>query len=374
VTEIVVALGAGDVLRLEAGRFRIDRVEQGPYQMIEAVRTEPSVYDPAEIAEIAPRLSPFVAPVPVEAQFMDLPLMRGDEVPHSPHLAVSAKPWPGSVAVYSSPGEGDFTLNSVIAGRATMGVLETPLTAGPVGRWQWRGEVQVRLIGGALQSVGPDALLAGANLAALGDGTPEGWELLQFRDAEPLGDGRYILRVLLRGQFGSDAVMPNAWPVGSRFVLIDSALEQIALPAAARGLARNYRVGPARRTVDDPSYTAFRLAFDGVGLRPFAPAHLRTAREEGGALGITWTRRSRIGGDSWDGVDVPLGEEVETYVLRIEQGGVVRREVVLSTPYWAFDPAQEAADTGGAPYSVAVAQVSATVGAGYFARRDVAVA
>lgn len=368
----LLALGAGDVLRLGEGRFRIDRVEQGPYQMVEAVRVEPGVYDPAEIAETAAHLLPFVAPVPVEALFMELPLMRGDEAPHSPHLAVAAKPWPGSVAAFSSPGEGDFALNTVIVGRSTMGVLETPLLAGPVGRWQSRGEVQVRLIGGALQSVGADTMLAGANLAAIGDGTPDGWELLQFRDAEPLGDGRYILRVLLRGQFGSDAVMPAAWPVGARFVLIDTALEQIALPEAARGLARNYRVGPARRPVDDPSYTAFQLAFDGVGLRPYAPAHLRVLRDVDGRVGVRWTRRTRIGGDSWDGVDVPLGEEAEAYILRIEQGGAIRREVVLSVPHWAYDPVQEAADTGGAPYFIAVAQVSATVGAGYFAQCDVA--
>lgn len=367
-----MGLGAGDIVALEAGLFRIDRVEQGPYQVIEAGRIEPGVYDPADIAEIAPRLAPFVAPVQVEAQFLDLPLMRGDEVPHSPHLAVSAKPWPGSVAVFSTPGQGELTLNTVIAGRATMGLLETPLRAGPVGRWQWQGDMQVRLIGGALQSVEADALISGANLAAVGDGTPEGWELLQFRDAEPLGDGRYILRVLLRGQFGSDAVMPEAWPVGSKFVLIDNAPEQIALPAAARGLARTYRVGPARRPVDDPSYTAFQLAFDGIGLRPYAPVHLRAARNAEGGISVSWIRRTRIGGDNWDGVDVPLGEEAETYLLRVEQDGTVRREVILSAPRWTYDPAQEAADTGGGPYAITVAQVSATVGAGYSARCDVA--
>ncbi len=361
-------LGAGDVITLDASQFRIDRVEQGPFQMVEAVRIDPGAYAPAEIEELPPKSTPFVAPVPVEAHFMDLPLLRGDEDPHSPHIAVSARPWPGSVAVYSSPSGADYTLNQVLGARATMGVLETPLEAGPVGLWHRGGAIQVRLIEGSLQSVAPEAILAGANLAAIGGGAADNWELLQFQEVEPLGENRFILRRLLRGQFGSDAQMPEAWPIGARFVLMDAAPEQVLLPAASRGIARSFRVGPARRPVDDPSYTEFQLAFDSVGLRPYAPAHLRGRRDPAGALGIDWIRRTRIGGDSWDGVDVPLGEESEQYILRVEQNGAVLREVLLNAPGWVYSTADEVADTGGAPYEIAVAQVSATVGPGYFAR------
>ncbi|MCM2561043.1 glycoside hydrolase/phage tail family protein [Lutimaribacter sp. EGI FJ00015] len=363
-----MAVGAGDVLRLEAGLFRIDRVEQGMFQTIEAVRIDPGAYAPAEIAEVAPRLSPFVVPVPVEAQFMDLPLIRGNEDPQSPHIAVSARPWPGSVAVYSSTTDSDFALDTVLAGRASMGVLETPLMAGPVGSWDRGNDVQVRLIAGQLQSVGEAALLSGANLAAIGTGTADQWELLQFQHVEPLGARRFLLRRFLRGQFGSDGQMPNVWPAGSRFVLMDRAPEQVMLPANARGLARHYRVGQAQRPFDDPSYTAFRLAFDGVGLRPYAPVHLRGRRDLGGVLEVDWIRRTRIGGDSWGGVDVPLGEESESYLLRVEQQGRILREVNIKKPAWIYDPDEEEADTGGEPYEIAVAQVSATVGPGYFAR------
>ena len=364
-------LGAGDVVMFDDDQYRVDRVEQGPFQMIEAARLEPGVYRPSDLNEVPPSLSPFVAPVPVEAQFMDLPLMRGDEVPHSPHIAVTAKPWPGSVAVYSSATEGDFQLNKIISGRATLGVLETPLAPGPVGLLSQNGQVQVHLPTAELQSVTDEALLAGANLAAVGDGSQDGWEILQFQDAVPLGEGRYLLGGLLRGQFGSDANITEAWPVGARFVLLDAALEQIDLPFAARGLARNYRVGPARRSLDDPSYTAFNFAFDGVGLRPLSPVHMRSERTAAGDLEVGWIRRTRIGGDSWDGLDVPLGEETEAYVVRIEQNGTVLREAVIETPAWVYSSADEMAETGGAPYAVAVAQLSAATGPGYFARLQI---
>ena len=364
-------LGAGDVLEVEAGKFRIDRVEQGPFQMIEAVRMERAVYAPAELDESIARMAPFVAPAPAEVEFMDLPLIQGDEQPHSPHVAATAIPWPGSVAVYGSATGADFSLNTILAAQATMGTLATPLQAGPVGRMHWAGDVDVRLVSGELQSISMAALLSGGNLAAVGNGTPEGWEIIQFQQAEIVDSGLYRLRGLLRGQLGSDAVMAPIWPVGARFVLLDSAPRQLELPSVARGVTRHYRVGPAKQPVDDPSFTPFELAFSGVGLRPYAPAHLTAKRAPDGALGVSWIRRTRINGDSWDGVDVPVGEESEAYLLRVLQGGAVLQERVLSDPFWRYDPGDELADTGGDPYEIAVAQISAEVGPGYFARHAV---
>jgi hypothetical protein len=72
-------------------------------------------------------------------------------------------------------------------------------------------------------------------------------------------------------------------------------------------LARHWRVGPARRALDDPSYVERVLAFDGIGLRPLRPVHLRAAGA-GPDLAVRWIRRGRIDADSWSGLDVPLGE------------------------------------------------------------------
>lgn len=366
-----MALGAGDVVQLpvrgSTRRYRVDRVDQGPYQLIEAVRCEPAVYQPAGLDDLPPSVSPFVAPVPVEALFLDLPLIRGDEAAHAPYVAASASPWPGTVAVYSAPSEADFTLNSLLSARATMGISNTPLGRSRAGLIDHTRQLQIKLMSGELQSVPLETLLEGANLAAIGDGTPEGWELFQFQTATLVDDQTYILSGLLRGQFGNDADMPVEWPPYSRFLLLDGAAQQLDLPASSRGSSRHLRVGPGRRAVDDPSFTAFHLAFSGIGLRPYAPVHLRGERQSDGAIRVSWLRRTRIGGDSWDGVDVPLGEEQEQYLLRVWKDGVLRQEVLLTTPDWIYSAAQEQVDTGGAPYRVDVAQVSAVVGAGAFA-------
>ncbi|MDF1854913.1 glycoside hydrolase/phage tail family protein [Pseudooceanicola sp.] len=363
-------LGAGDVVQLPvadgAGLFRVDRVEQGAHQMIEAVRIEPGTYRPVDIAEDRIALAKFVPPVPILPLFLDLPLMRGDEVPHAPHLAVTGDPWPGTVALYSSDADAGYVLNSEITRRATIGVTQSALSAAPPGLIDRGAGVSVRLTSGALSSISDDALLAGGNLLAIGDGTSGHWELLQFRDAVLTGPQTWLLSHRLRGQLGSDALMPSVWPVGSWVVLLDGGPTQIALSPAQRRQARHYRSGPAQRPYDDPSYRHDILAFDGIGLRPFAPTHL-TGVWSGGDLGLSWIRRSRIEGDSWDGLEVPLGEERELYLLRILQGGTLLREEQSEAPVWTYTEATQTAD-GLAPglFEVQVAQVSAVFGPGLF--------
>ena len=62
------------------------------------------IYEPSDTVDEAVTLEAFVPPVPVSPVFMDLPLLTGGEVEHTPHLAVAAVPWPGVVAAYSAPG------------------------------------------------------------------------------------------------------------------------------------------------------------------------------------------------------------------------------------------------------------------------------
>ena len=363
------ALGAGDVVQIGEGvaRYRIDRVDRGAVQIVDAVRVEAETYRPVDMVETTARQAQFVPPVPVFPLFLDLPLMRGDEVAHAPHLAVTAQPWPGTVGVYSSGEDADYALDRVIDQRSVIGVTTAPLISAPSGRFD-RGEpLAVRLTSGTLESISDAGLLAGKNLMAIGDGTPGGWELFQFRDAVPGGQGVYLLSHRLRGQLGTDATMPEVWPAGSYVVLLDGAPQQIGLTPAQRGHQRHFRIGPARRSYTDASYRHESHAFDGIGLRPLSPVHLR-AEPEGADLAISWIRRTRIGGDNWDALDVPLGEERESYLLRIMQGVQIKREIMLGQPGWTYTGADQQADGGLAGTHLEVAQISAIYGPGAWAR------
>ncbi|WP_264213725.1 baseplate multidomain protein megatron [Leisingera thetidis] len=369
-------LGAGDVvsLPLEGGSqlYRIDRVEQAEAQLVEAVRIEPGVYDLAAVAEELPGVNAFAAPGPVLPLFMDLPLMRGDELPHAPHLAVTAAAWPGSVAVYGSGEDENYALEQVIAARQVIGITESPLFAAGAGRWDLGADLQVRLIFGALESRRAEAVLNGANAAAIGDGTPGNWELFQFREAELIAPRTYLLRGRLRGQQGTDALMPQVWPAGAFVVLLDGTPVQMELAPEQRRRARHYRIGPARRALEDPSYVHLQESFDGNGLRPYAPVHLRLSGALGSDLAAAWIRRTRVEGDSWELPEVPLGEELEAYRIRVMRGGTVLREETSAAPGWTYPAAAQAADGVQAGDVLEVAQLSARFGAGPAAQAELA--
>ncbi|OZA03487.1 MAG: host specificity protein, partial [Rhodobacterales bacterium 17-64-5] len=270
-----LSVGAGDVVRKAGLRYRIDRVEGAEAQLLEAVRVEPGVYQPSDSDGEAITARSFVPPVPVTPVFLDLPLLTGEEVPYAPHVAVAAEPWPGSVAVWSSSQDQGYEVNRLIAGSAVIGVTEAPLLRASPGVWDRGAPLRIRISDGELASADTLAVLNGANAMAIGDGSAANWEVFQFADAQIVAPDTYELSTRLRGQLGTDAVMPEVWPVGSTVVLLDLALSQIDLPLSARGLARYYRIGIAARGLDDPNVTTLVEAFDGVGLRPYSVAHLR---------------------------------------------------------------------------------------------------
>ena len=362
----IVAFGTG----ADAARYRIDRIEEAGLRLIEATRIAPDTYRPQTAPDAGVVLAPHVGPLPAEMLFMDLPLLTGDEVPHAPYIAATGQPWPGTIAVYGAPQDSDYALQAELTEAATIGVTTTALAAGPVGIWDRQAALEVTLVQGTLVSATPEAVLAGANTLAIGDGSVDGWEIVQFTQASPLGDRRYALSGLLRGQAGSRALMPASWPEGSRVVLMDGTAQQVPLAAATRGLARHFRYGPAGQALSDPSYRYAVHAFAGNGLRPYPVAHLRAVGDGAGGITLSWIRCTRIDGDLWADGDVPLGETTEAYLVRVTQGGAIRREVTVTTPTWTYGAADLAAEVGGTPYKISVAQVSDRFGPGPFTGRD----
>ncbi len=350
--------------------YRVDRIEDSGTRLLEATRIEDQIYQPSTAAATLPEHRSFAVPIPVSAQFLDLPLLKGDEVPHAPYVAVSASPWPGSAAIYSASDDADYGLNLLVDTPSTAGTTLNTFFWAKSGIWSNGPTLRVQLMRGELSSQAPERVLNGANVAAIGDGSSDLWEVIQFANAELVAPNTYELSGFLRGQAGSDALTPEVWPVGSRFVLLDGGPRQIGLELSQRDLARHYRIGPALRPLDDPSYRHYVEAFVGVGLRPYSPVHLRVVQTDGG-YSISWTRRTRIDGDSWASVDVPLGEETESYLVRIVKDDVVLRETVLGTPSWEYSASAAANDGAVASFEVQVAQISQSFGPGPFARKEI---
>lgn len=365
-------VGVGDVIRVAdgpVGKYRIDRAEQAGATAIEAVRVESAVYVASDEAEERTVPRAFTAPVPVASVFLDLPLMSGAETPHAPHIAAVAKPWPGSVAVWSSDQDAGYVLNRQIAAPSTLGQTLSTMDAAAHGVWDRGPALRVQIAGGGLSSAAQDQVFNGANLMAIGDGSAANWELFQFRDAVLVAPETYDLSMRLRGLAGTDALMPSSWPAGSTVVLMSGAPKQISMMLAERDLARHFRIGPVSRAYDDPSYSHHIEAFSGIGLRPLAVCHLKANRNIAGDHDISWIRRTRIDGDSWSSYEVPLGEVRELYLVRVFVGPVMKREVTLGTANWTYTASERLADgAASAPFDVLVAQISDSFGPGPFTR------
>ena len=129
---------------------------------------------------------------------------------------------------------------------------------------------------------------------------------LQFQTADLVAPATYELSNLLRVQAGTDGAMDVSLPAGARFVFLDHALAPVDMSLDDIGLAFNWRFGPASRDIGHPSYVAPTHTFAGAGLRPYSPVHVRGSRDPAATSRITWTRRTRIGGDAWSAGDVPL--------------------------------------------------------------------
>jgi hypothetical protein len=217
-----------------------------------------------------------------------------------------------------------------------MGRTVTALAAGSHDLVDRVNAFEVRLIhpGLTLVDADNDALLAGANLALVGD------EAIQFGRAEPLGSGRWRLFDLWRGRRGTEwAITTHA--IDSSFVLIESiALSRLG-DSAAVGNLRVMAVGVG----DSTGVVAQGPALVGAAVRPLAPTHL-IATSLGGDMVIGWTRRSRDGWRWRDAVDVPIGEESERY--RVTKTVTGRPDVVVdvASPAWTYSAAERAADFG----------------------------
>ncbi len=349
--------------------YRLDRIEETSHRAITAVRIEPGVYDVPIYRDPVARSKAIMAPAPVYAELLDLPMLTGAETPHAPHMAVVKRPWAGPVAVYGASEDYGYALVGEVRRPAILGETLDPLPAAAAGVWS-HVPVRVRVAAGTLQSRGEAEVLNGANAAALRHGGTGDWEVIQFRDAELIAPREYRLQGLLRGQAGTDGIMPTVWPAGTDFVLLDASVIQLNLPASARGLPRHYRIGPAMRAYDDPSYLYCVASFTGAGLRPYSPAHLAARRLADGLIALTWVRRTRIDGDSWQGAEVPLGEERELYVVHVLRGETVLREFAPTSPSQTYSAAGQSADGASSRLSFAVAQVSDRYGPGPFERID----
>ncbi|RJG46431.1 glycoside hydrolase/phage tail family protein [Mesorhizobium sp. DCY119] len=363
-----LAIDPGDVIAFAPSGHpvRVDSAGEAQARRIEAFEIDPLAGGTVDSEPSAGAIAPVVSILQAEAVIADTALLRDEDAPHAPYVAGLMSPFRSGVALWRSPAATGFELDTLIPVPGAIGETIGDVYSGPTVRWDRVNSIYVDLKRGTLTSASELAVLNGANAFMIENQVGE-WEVLQFATATPIGGRSWVLTDLLRGQRGTEHAMRDPVPAGARVLVLDQAVGQASVPASLIGMPLNWRVGAADRGVSDPGVSQSTITLRGRGRRPLSPVHLRATRQTNGDFLLKWIRRTRIGGDSWDAAEVPLGEEFERYEIEILNGASVARTVLgLGAPAWLYRVADQAADFGGPITSIAfrVHQISATFGRG----------
>lgn len=249
---------------------------------------------------------------PTRWHFVDLPATGG--VGPSPARLAAAGEAPGwrGAEVRIEDGASNGEPIARIVRESVIGTAMTALAPAGAALFDAESSIEVELlhVEMALSGASDAAMLAGRNLAMIGD------EPIQFGRAVQLSPTRWRIAYLLRGRGGSEAAI-GGHAVGEAFVLVEAdALGEIDRALLAGGgrvaVAGMGDIDSEVRDAPTPPRAD----------RPLSPVHGRWAPAGDGSVALSWTRRSRAGAAWSDGVGAPLGEDRELYrIASVSVGG-----------------------------------------------------
>ena len=360
-----LALEVGDVVEIEgapgAARFRIEKAEELGRRELTLTRVDPEAQRIITSTPAPRPPKPVAVAAPLAFEFLDLPLIDDEDAALTGRFAAFAEPWTSAAALHLSLGAEDYKAVAQAARPGILGETLIDLPRRAPDLWT-RDGVEVAILGGGLSSKSEQAVLNGDNIAAVASPFG-GWEIIQFQEAELIGEGRYRLGGLLRGQRGTDHLIAPITPTGAAFVLLDDAVGEFPVASNHVGLPLDYRIGPAHKPHTHASHRNAVFAFEAISLRPYRPAHLRAAYA-GADVELNWVRRSRVGGEAWVIADTPLGEAREAYIVEFRLGGSLLRTAETTEPSHRYLAAEIAADGAAGAIEISVSQISERFGAG----------
>ncbi len=275
--------------------------------------------------------------------------------------------WLGAQLNKSSDGGTTYTAVMSTTKAATIGATSDALGDFDGGNvFDYENPITVTLTSGsALTSYTQLQVLNGAGAFALG--IHGRWEIIQYKTATLISENVYTLSGLLRGRRGTEWAM-STHQAGDIFVMLNTTTINRSNPGTAEiGLSRIYKAVTTRDSLSNTASTSFTNS--AVGLKPFSPVHLTGSRDGSNNLTINWVRRSRIGAEWRDYVDIQIGESTLNFDVEIWDNTyttLLRTIGGVSAVTTIYTAAEQTADglTPGDPVYVRIFQVSSVVGRG----------
>ena len=323
------ALQAGDIIKLNELSYRMVQITDTNMREIDAVRYERSLYNQIERLDQNSNVEVLsVISIP-EVWIVNLPPFEESNAA-IPYVAAFAQPWGKGVQVENKINSWSLDIEQA----AILGETQNNLLAGPNVIWDRGNILEVKIFAGTLDSHSENDVLSGANKLAVE--TENGWEIIQFCNAELVDNFTYRLSKLLRGQFGSEAIMENNLGAGARVILLNSAVASLPVLLSDLPEEMNLVYGSSEQNKGEYTWKNTNFLPNRIGLKPFAPTYLKVKVDELGDRHITWIRRSRVGGDNWVPEEIPLGENSEKYLVEFKTSGLLVRSFLIDIPYLRY--------------------------------------
>ena len=328
----------GDVVAVEgvAGRWQIEEREWEGMAVRLALRRLPggAAAIPAGASSGAVVRQADRPHGPTRLMLADLPMIR-EGAATAPLLMAAAsggEGWRGA-ALFLMGATGEASPAGRTAGRAVMGWADNGLPAGSATMIDQVNALLVTLLSGDMELSGADevALGMGRNLCLVGQ------ELVQFSHVVQTGEASFRLEGLRRGLFGTEWAMASH-EEGEAFLLLEEdRLVDLAPHGAGADIGGGLRM--AAIGVGDSEPAEALLTIRGEAVMPPSPVHVTSRADGAGGWIIGWTRRSRNGWRWTNGADVPLGEDRESYELRLFAGAMEVRRIITDHSPWVYEAA-----------------------------------
>lgn len=344
----------GDLILIPvAGRdrpFRISRTTRGVNGAIEmeAYSDDQVIFGGSTVSAAAPTpTNPLRVTGDAVGYLFNPPLLSGDHTDYS-FVAVAdniTTPYPGTT-VYYSLDDMTFVTAVSLSAKSSVGACTTTLQAPATEAAMDRANtltVELTNTDDVLSSVTLDELHGGANLAWVGKADGSQGELIQFQTATLVSPGVYTLSKLLRGRRATDHYMATH-TASETFVLLEG-WGDINNLGADLNRSRYYKFVTNGQDPDDVASGTFTNTGEGGKCR--MPCNIRTFRDSGNDISITWTPRTRFFPPGLGYGEVGLSETGgEQYEIDITNSGysTVYRTISTSNRTTTYTSAQATAD------------------------------
>ncbi len=254
-----------------------------------------------------------------QLQLLDLPALTLQE-PNAPIVAIAAS---GSAAGWRRAALSLVDDNRLVelGGTAQPAIMGRSLNALPAHNpWliDYQNQLVVELPHSAmtLDTGTGDPLSVDAPTIWLGD------EIIRYGHAVHMGNNIYHIKKLLRGCAGTEGAVAGHI-IDETMVLLDKEelriLDEVPLSIGSNVTIEALGVG-------DIQPATASILVSGNALKPRSPVHAYARKLLSGDIEISWIRRTRIDPGWQDGVDIPLYEDTQRFVVIVNSNGIVLGE------------------------------------------------